>query len=221
MNKITINGAFRFDNFATSFPDQVMGSTEFTPGRNLLFPEADNINWKDLTYRSGLVYNVTGDGKTAIKVAFNKYLLGQTLNGLGRDPNPSLALANSTNRSWTDANADFTPQCDLFNFAANGECGAIATAAFGTTVPSAQFDPDDLASTYRSDLRALLEAKLRGEEIAEPEPTPEPAPAVDLIEALKASVEAAKGAGRAPRAEGKSKAARPEKKPARARTARR
>jgi DNA end-binding protein Ku len=86
---------------------------------------------------------------------------------------------------------------------------------------SAQLDPDDLSSTYRSDLRALLEAKLRGEEIAEPEPTPEPAPAVDLIEALKASVEAAKGAGRAPRAEGKSKAARPEKKPARARTARR
>jgi DNA end-binding protein Ku len=86
---------------------------------------------------------------------------------------------------------------------------------------SAQFDPDDLSSTYRSDLRALLEAKLRGEEIAEPEPTPEPAPAVDLIEALKASVEAAKGAGRPPRAEGKSKAARPEKKPARARTARR
>jgi DNA end-binding protein Ku len=86
---------------------------------------------------------------------------------------------------------------------------------------SAQFDPDYLSSTYRSDLRALLEAKLRGEEIAEPEPTPQPAPAVDLIEALKASVEAAKGAGRAPRAEGKSKAARPEKKPARARTARR
>ena len=87
---------------------------------------------------------------------------------------------------------------------------------------SAGFDPDDLSSTYRSDLRALLEAKLRGEEIAEPEPTPEPAPAVDLIEALKASVEAAKGAStRAPRGDGKPKAARPEKKPARTRTARR
>src|SRR6187200_2760246 len=87
---------------------------------------------------------------------------------------------------------------------------------------SARFDPDDLSSTYRSDLRALLEAKLRGEEIAEPEPTPEPAPAVDLIEALKASVEAAKGASaRAPRADGKPKAARPEKKPARTRSARR
>jgi DNA end-binding protein Ku len=85
---------------------------------------------------------------------------------------------------------------------------------------SAEFDPEELSSAYRSDLRALLEAKLRGEEIAEPEPTPEPAPTVDLIEALKASVEAAKGASRASRADGKPKS-RPEKKPARTRAARR
>jgi DNA end-binding protein Ku len=85
---------------------------------------------------------------------------------------------------------------------------------------SADFAPDELSSAYRSDLRALLEAKLRGEEIAEPEPTPEPAPTVDLIEALKASVEAAKGSAGAQRADGKPKG-RPEKKPARARATRR
>jgi DNA end-binding protein Ku len=85
---------------------------------------------------------------------------------------------------------------------------------------SAEFDPDELSSAYRSDLRALLEAKLRGEEIAEPEPTPEPAPAVDLIEALKASVEAAKSTSRASPTDGKPKS-RPEKKPARSRAARR
>jgi len=87
---------------------------------------------------------------------------------------------------------------------------------------AAEFEPDELSSEYRSNLRALLEAKLRGEEIAEPEPTPEPAPAVDLIEALKASVEAAKGASRASRADGKPKAkSGPAKKPARSRAARR
>jgi DNA end-binding protein Ku len=85
---------------------------------------------------------------------------------------------------------------------------------------SAGFDADELSSAYRSDLRALLEAKLRGEEIAEPEPTPEPAPAVDLIEALKASVEAAKTTSRAQRSDGKPKS-RPEKKAARSRAARR
>jgi DNA end-binding protein Ku len=57
---------------------------------------------------------------------------------------------------------------------------------------AADFDPDALTSEYRRDLRALLEAKLRGEEIAEPEPTAEKAPVIDLMEALKASVAAAK-----------------------------
>jgi DNA end-binding protein Ku len=54
------------------------------------------------------------------------------------------------------------------------------------------FDPKTLTSEYRRDLRALLEAKLRGEEIAEPEPVPERAEVVDLMEALRASVAAAK-----------------------------
>jgi DNA end-binding protein Ku len=53
------------------------------------------------------------------------------------------------------------------------------------------FEPSELASEYRRDLKAMLEAKLRGEEIAVPEPAVE-APVIDLMEALKASVAAAK-----------------------------
>jgi DNA end-binding protein Ku len=52
----------------------------------------------------------------------------------------------------------------------------------------ADFDPEELTSDYRRDLRALLEAKLAGEEIAAPEPAEEKAPVVDLMEALRASV---------------------------------
>ena len=55
----------------------------------------------------------------------------------------------------------------------------------------AEFDPSELRSDYRRDLRALLDAKTRGEEIAMPEPVEE-APVIDLMEALKASVAAAK-----------------------------
>ena len=54
-----------------------------------------------------------------------------------------------------------------------------------------EFEPSELTSEYRRDLRALLEAKMRGEEIAVPEPV-EVAPVIDLMEALKASVAAAK-----------------------------
>lgn len=50
-----------------------------------------------------------------------------------------------------------------------------------------EFEPKELHSQYRSDLRQMLEAKLDGHEIAKPEPVPE-APIVDLMEALKRSV---------------------------------
>ena len=53
-----------------------------------------------------------------------------------------------------------------------------------------EFEPSELVSGYRRDLRAMLEAKLSGTEIAKPEPVPE-TPVVDLMEALKASVAAA------------------------------
>jgi DNA end-binding protein Ku len=54
-----------------------------------------------------------------------------------------------------------------------------------------EFEPEALHSEYRQNLRELLEAKLKGEEIAKPEPVEE-APVVDLMEALKKSVAATK-----------------------------
>ena len=50
-----------------------------------------------------------------------------------------------------------------------------------------EFDPAELHSEYRQDLRTMLEAKLSGQEIAKPEPVPE-TPVVDLMDALKRSV---------------------------------
>ncbi len=67
-----------------------------------------------------------------------------------------------------------------------------------------EFEPSELHSEYRRDLRALLDAKLRGEEIAEPEPV-EVAPVVDLMEALKASVAAANKGGDAKPARARAK----------------
>jgi DNA end-binding protein Ku len=52
---------------------------------------------------------------------------------------------------------------------------------------AAGFEPEELTSEYRSNLRAMLEAKLAGEEISKPEPVPE-TPVVDLMEALRRSV---------------------------------
>ncbi len=49
------------------------------------------------------------------------------------------------------------------------------------------FDPAALTSEYRQSLRSLLEAKLAGQELAEPEPVEE-TQVIDLMEALRKSV---------------------------------
>jgi DNA end-binding protein Ku len=55
-----------------------------------------------------------------------------------------------------------------------------------------EFEPkEQLTSEYRQDLRKMLEAKLAGQPIEEPEPVEE-APVIDLMEALKKSVAEAK-----------------------------
>jgi DNA end-binding protein Ku len=50
-----------------------------------------------------------------------------------------------------------------------------------------EFDAEDFANEYRTELRQMLEAKLDGREIKRPEPVEE-APVIDLMDALKRSV---------------------------------
>ena len=61
-----------------------------------------------------------------------------------------------------------------------------------------EWEPEALQSEYRQNLRQLLEAKLAGEEISVPEPVAEDAPVVDLMEALRRSVEEIKDKEDAP-----------------------
>jgi DNA end-binding protein Ku len=74
---------------------------------------------------------------------------------------------------------------------------------------AAPFEPSELRSEYRESLRGLLQAKLDGHEIEAPEPSA-PTPVVDLMEALRASVAAAKK----PKAGASKKAAAPSRKKA-------
>ncbi|MGZ8694934.1 MAG: non-homologous end joining protein Ku [Gaiellaceae bacterium] len=84
----------------------------------------------------------------------------------------------------------------------------LARQVIGSLV--GEFAPEDFENQYRRELREMLEAKLAGQEIKRPEPAPE-TPVVDLMEALRRSVEQVRG-------DEKPKAA-PKKKPARSRAA--
>ena len=68
------------------------------------------------------------------------------------------------------------------------------------------WEPDEFENEYRGQLRELLEAKLAGAEFVVPEPVEE-APVVDLMEALKRSVDEARERKTAAAADGKAKKA--------------
>ena len=149
VNHLTLNYGLRYDWYKSGFPDQEIGPAILAPTRNLnctndtRFCAHDNLNWKDIEPRFGVVYDLFGNGKTALRATANKYLAGQGLNGDGSGPNPSSLLSTSTSRAWTDTNGNFIPDCNLGNMAANGECGSGA-ATFGTTTTAALYDANRL-----------------------------------------------------------------------------
>ena len=64
-----------------------------------------------------------------------------------RDNNPITTSVNSVNRTWSDANGNYIPECDLRNPAANGECGAFDNQNFGQRNITTRY-ADDLLRGY-------------------------------------------------------------------------
>jgi hypothetical protein len=66
---------------------------------------------------------------------------------LTNNMNPVATSVLSVTRSWTD-NGNYVPDCDLSNFGANGECGAISDSNFGKSNPRATTYADDVTRGY-------------------------------------------------------------------------
>ena len=100
----------------------------------------------------GAVYDVMGDGRTALKVSLNKYVTAQGLQGTyGDTANPVNRLANIVTRTWVDGNGNFAPDCDLTNVlsqdnrASGGDlCGTVSDVNFGQPTLSLNYNPDVL-----------------------------------------------------------------------------
>ena len=147
LNRLTLNLGLRLDYLNMGFPGAELAAGPFVPFRTV---EARSgiPNWKDINPRLGGSYDLFGTGRTALKVSMGRY------NELSRSDltrlfHPFSSSINAANRDWDDLNGDFIPDCELANFSANGECGAISNSNFGIFLPTATLFDDSVIKNTR------------------------------------------------------------------------
>ena len=101
LNRLTLNGGLRWEYLAHEVAEQASGNGRFVDARK--FDAIAMPTWKDFAPRFGVVYDVFGTGKTAIKAGFNRYNESRTTQ-FATKYNP-LALT-SANLTWNDLNGD-------------------------------------------------------------------------------------------------------------------
>jgi hypothetical protein len=162
LNRLTFNYGLRFDYVNGYVPNQDIPGTpdpkfyDRFPGVPAVNPwvgtrqyaAVDGIpHWMDINPRVGVAWDLFGNGRTAFKTSIGRYV-AKTNVDVAVLLNPITTNVNTANRSWTDLNSNYYPDCDLGNFSANGECGALDNPNFAKTNPNAVRWADDVRSGW-------------------------------------------------------------------------
>ena len=98
-DRFTLNLGVRWDYFRGGYPEGNIPEAPFAAAKT--FPGATPVGWNDLSPRLGLVYDLRGDGRTALKATASRYVTGYGTTLVGNALNPAL-LNSSDARTWFD-----------------------------------------------------------------------------------------------------------------------
>ena len=134
--RLTFNPGIRYDRHRNSIPEQTAAAGRFVPARSFAaIPGV--ISWDDVSPRVGAVYDLSGDGRTAIKASVGKYPGFEIANTAARfNPMTSSGGTGSSvrdTRTWDDLNGN--------DIAEENEIGPSTNARFGLGLDRT-VDPD-------------------------------------------------------------------------------
>jgi hypothetical protein len=150
--RLTLNVGLRFDHYRSWIPEQQqLAST--TAGFSVperTFAEQTFFKWNSIVPRIGVVFDLTGDGKTVAKVNYGLFQHNPGP-GIAVDANPNQALKD-LQYSWTDSNGD-----RLFQFGEHRTLLSDRTGPGGVTI-----DPN-ITQPYTHEVSTSLERQLTGD----------------------------------------------------------
>jgi hypothetical protein len=175
-DRLTVNVGFLYSHIVGQADAVTLPAGRFVGIRN--YPTVPDMpNWNDIVPRTSVAYDLFGNGKTALKVGFNKYL-GSITTRIATLNNPQAAVANTANRSWNDTTpcgnpagpasgacqpSYYIPNCNLLNAAANGDCGAMSVGNFGSNNVTSNIDPDYTSGWGKRDFNWALNGGVQQE----------------------------------------------------------
>ena len=137
LKRLTLSGALRYDQAYSTYGETCVGPDIYVATRYCVEP-SDGVDFKDITPRWGVAYDVFGNGRTSIKWNMGKYPNAATISGIYAGANPARRTVDELQRAWTDTNGDRVVGCNLLdpNDTRDGCGGFISSAAnvarFGT-----------------------------------------------------------------------------------------
>jgi hypothetical protein len=134
IKRMTVNAGLRWDYLNNKVDAQD------APGGTWIGPRhfdalSDVPNYKDLSPRLGVAYDLFGNGKTALKATLSRYVQTSTVS-TARLLNPLNTSVNTATRPWTDTNRDGIPQVS--------ELGALSNTSFGQVNIATHYDPQTI-----------------------------------------------------------------------------
>ncbi len=152
LGRVTLNIGVRYDQFigesreSEVLPSRLSGGATFGRCDDGKVDPGDLCagtvqNWKDISPRVGFAMDVFGNGRTALKASFARYVAGQQI-AVANQVNPIGALTALDTRVWNDLDRNGLPLDAAGNIQFGELTNSAATPTFGRlTVPTTQYDP--------------------------------------------------------------------------------